>query len=244
MVMGEYCTRSCRFCAVKTHAKPPPPDPEEPKKLAEAAESLGLKYAVITSVTRDDLEDGGAEHIANCIRILKTKMPDLIVEALVPDFNCDRDAIRTIAAAGADVLSHNIETVERLTPKVRDRRASYRQSLEVLDLFRELSGGRSITKSGLMVGLGESEDEVVRAMSDLRDLDVEIITIGQYLCPGNEARYLAVSEYVKPETFKQYEKIGYELGFSHVASGPFVRSSYKAAEPFISGAIGSRVRRQ
>jgi len=240
MVMGEYCTRSCRFCAVKTMAKPPPLDEDEPKKLADAIETLGLKYAVITSVTRDDLADGGADHIVRCVREIKKTNPKIFVEALVPDFGGNEEAIRTMIGSGVDVLSHNIETVERLSPEIRDRRASYKQSLGVLKKINEISGARVITKSGLMVGFGESEDEVEKALEDLSDAGIEIVTIGQYLQPSKNARNIPVKEYVSPETFSRYEKIGYELGFRFVASGPFVRSSYRAAEPFIKGLIHAR----
>jgi len=202
----------------------------------------GLRYVVITSVTRDDLADGGSEHIARCVRELKTKIPDLIVEALVPDFNGNEEALKTIIGSGVDVVSHNIETIERLTPQIRDLRAGYRQSLEVLARLRELSDGKVITKSGLMVGFGESGDEVKKAMEDLRDVGVEIVTIGQYLQPTRTARHFPVKEYVSPETFERCKKTGYELGFKFVASGPFVRSSYRAAEPFARGILRSRRR--
>lgn len=238
MVMGEYCTRACRFCAVKMMAKPPPLDPDEPEKLAEAVESLKLKYIVVTSVTRDDLPDGGAGHIAECVKELKAKNPKLIVEILVPDFSADRRSVGIVARSGADVLSHNIETVERLTPVVRDKRAGYKQSLETLKLFRELTDKKTITKSGLMVGLGENEDEVKKALEDLREAGVEIVTIGQYLSPSKA--HLPVEEYITPEKFKEYEELAYSLGFKYVASGPFVRSSYKAAEPFIRGIFAGR----
>jgi lipoic acid synthetase len=240
LIMGGYCTRACRFCAIKTMAKPPPLDPEEPKKLAEAVSSLGLRYVVVTSVTRDDLPDGGAGHFADCVRALKTRMPDLIVETLVPDFLSREGPIATVAGSGVDVVSHNIETVERLSPKVRDRRAGYRQSLETLRLFREISEGKVITKSGLMVGFGEREEEVEKAMSNLRDDGVEILTLGQYLAPTKTPRHLPVHEYVAPERFADYEKKAYSLGFRYVASGPFVRSSYKAAEPFAKGILTTR----
>jgi lipoic acid synthetase len=233
MVMGEYCTRACRFCAVKTLAKPPPLDPEEPKKLAEAVQSLNLRYLVLTSVTRDDLEDGGAGHIAECVRQLKEKIPNLMVEVLVPDFRANEKAIQTIIGAQPDVVSHNIETVERLTPQVRDRRASYAQSLKVIQLYKGLSGGKLTTKSGIMVGLGEKEAEVLEAMKDLRGVGVEILTIGQYLQPTKTPRHLPVIEFVHPDQFAVYKKMGYELRFKYVASGPFVRSSYRAAEAFI-----------
>jgi lipoic acid synthetase len=229
MILGELCTRACRFCAVKT-GKPSAPDADEPKKLAEAVKTLGLKYVVITSVTRDDLPDGGAGHFADCVRELKRGGAKRVVETLIPDFG--RDALAKLVDAKPDVISHNLETVERLTPEVRDRRAGYRKSLEVLRMVRELSEGRIITKSGIMVGFGETDDEVVRTMADARDAGVEIFTIGQYLSPGNGARHLPVKEYVAEAKFAEYERAGYELGFRHVASGPLVRSSYKAAGVF------------
>ena len=242
MVMGDYCTRSCRFCAVKTLAMPPPPDGNEPEKLAEAVASLGLKYVVITSVTRDDLPDQGAGHIAQCVRSLR-KIPGLVIETLVPDFKADENAIRTLVSANPDVISHNIETVERLTPLVRDRRAGYRQSLETLRLARALSEGRIITKSGLMLGFGETKGEVVAAMMDLRSVGVDILTLGQYLAPSKSARHLPVREYVEPARFAEYKRLGYALGFRHVASGPFVRSSYRASEPFMKGIFQTGARR-
>ena len=221
---------------------------DEPKKLARAMKELdkdnGLNYVVITSVTRDDLPDGGSGHIARCVRAIKEikkRNPELVIEALVPDFGGDENAIRTMIDAGVDVLSHNIETVGRLTPEIRDRRASYRQSLGVLKKINEISCARVITKSGLMVGFGESEDEVGKAMKDLREMGVEILTIGQYLQPSKNARNIPVKEYVSPETFSRYERLGYKLGFKFVASGPFVRSSYRAAEPFIFGILKSRL---
>lgn len=234
MVLGEYCTRACRFCAIKTSANPPPPDPDEPRRLADAVFSLGLRYCVITSVTRDDLPDGGSGHIADCIRALRTKMPGLIIEVLVPDFKADKKAIMNILDAKPEVVSHNIETVERLTPRIRDRRAGYEQSLETLRLYRELSKN-TITKSGLMVGFGESDIEVEKTMADLRSAGVEILTIGQYLQPSS--RNAPVEEYVEENRFKSYEQKAYQSGFRYVASGPLVRSSYRAAEPFIKGTL-------
>jgi lipoyl synthase len=242
MVMGEHCTRACRFCAVKTMAKPFPLDPEEPENLARAVASLGLRYVVITSVTRDDLPDGGANHIAECVKKLRG-IRGLVIETLVPDFHAERGAIRIIAEAGPDVVSHNIETVERLTPVVRDGRAGYRQSLDALRQYREISGGKLVTKSGLMVGFGETEREVLAAMADLREAGVDILTIGQYLSPSKTRRHIQVSEYVRPETFAKYERDGYALGFRHVASGPFVRSSYRAAEPYAKGILVADTRR-
>jgi lipoic acid synthetase len=240
MVLGEFCTRGCRFCAVRTMAKPPPPDDEEPAKLAKAVSDLGLKYLVVTSVTRDDLPDGGSMHIARCILELKERNPGLVIEALVPDFRADRMAITNIIDSGPDVVSHNIETVERLSPRIRDPRASYDQSLEALRLYHGLSDGKIITKSGIMVGLGEDEGEMGRAMDDLRSAGVEILTIGQYLQPSIGPRHFPLKEYVSPERFKEYGTQAYEKGFGYVASGPLVRSSYMAAEPFIKGILRSR----
>jgi lipoic acid synthetase len=231
MVLGEFCTRCCRFCSVKSLASPPPPDPDEPENLARAVSELGLKYVVITSVDRDGLPDYGAGHFAECIRKLKTGNPGLLVEALVPDFNNDRGAIRKLTSSGVDVLGHNIETVERLTPKVRDRRAGYAKSLEVLRTFKTLNP-KLTTKSSIMLGLGESRDEVLEAMRDLHEAGVDILTIGQYLRPTKQQ--LSVERYVPPEEFGEYEELGREIGFRAVLSGPFVRSSYKAAELFSS----------
>jgi lipoyl synthase len=242
MVMGAHCTRACRFCAVKTMAKPPPLDKDEPARLASAVASLGLKYVVVTSVTRDDLPDGGAGHIAACVERLRS-IPGLIIETLVPDFLAEEGPIRALVAAGPHVISHNIETVERLTPAVRDRRAGYRQSLKALRLYHELSGGRIIVKSGLMLGFGESGAEVLDAMRDLRTAGASILTIGQYLSPSKSQRHLPVSEFITPGRFAELGRAGYGLGFSYVASGPFVRSSYRAAEPFLRGILSAESRR-
>ena len=243
MVLGDECTRTCRFCAVKKmqqnpklktgNANPLPPDPEEPKRLAEAIKELKLKYVVLTSVDRDDLPDYGAGHFANCIKKIKESNPGILVEALVPDFNNDKKAIATITSSGADVLGHNIETVERLTPKVRDARAGYRKSLDVLRAFKEQdTGNRKLkTKSSLMLGLGETKEEVLHAMKDLLHAKVDILTIGQYLQPTK--KQLPVIRYVPPEEFKEYETLGKDMGFKAVLAGPFVRSSYKASKVFL-----------
>jgi lipoic acid synthetase len=240
MILGEYCTRACRFCAVKTMARPPPPDPEEPQHLAEAVKSLGLKYVVITSVDRDDLPDGGAGHFAECVAAIREKSPNTIIELLIPDLNADPSSVKIVVDSMPDVISHNIETVERLTPMVRDHRASFRQSLATLRLAQMLSDGGIITKSGLMVGFGEKEDEVRSALEALRDAGVEVVTIGQYLSPS--PGHLRVEEFITPEAFKRYEAIAYNFGFSYVASGPLVRSSYMAGEPFINGILETRSR--
>jgi lipoic acid synthetase len=239
MIMGEICTRGCRFCAVKTSANPPPLDPGEPEKLAQAVSALKLKYIVITSVDRDDLEDGGASHYAECVRQVRKRNPDTIVETLIPDFKAQRPAIRKLVEAKPHVISHNLETVEGLTPEIRDMRAGYRQSLEVLGMVREMSEEKIITKSGIMVGFGEGREEVAAAMKDAKGVGVEIFTIGQYLAPS-EIHY-PVKEFVTPEQFADYEKQAYDLGFSFVASGPLVRSSFRAGEPFIKKIIRTRV---
>ncbi len=236
MLMGDVCTRGCRFCHVKTAARPPPLDPEEPRHLAEAVARLGLDYIVVTSVDRDDLPDGGAGHFADAIRRLKA-IPGLLVEVLTPDFRGDAGAVRAVGGAAPDVFANNIETVRRLTPVVRDARAGYDQTLAVLALmkreFREV-----VTKSSIMVGLGETEAEVVETMRDLRAAGVEILTLGQYLRPS--AWHLPVVEWVTPARFGAYREAGRSLGCRYVASGPLVRSSYRAGELFLRGELEAR----
>ncbi len=236
MLMGDTCTRGCRFCHVKTAAHPPPLDPDEPRHLAEAVAQLGLDYIVVTSVDRDDLADGGAGHFAEAIRRLK-EIPGLLVEVLTPDFRGDPDAVRIVGRAAPDVFANNLETVRRLTPVVRDARAGYDQTLGVLEqMHREFP--RIVTKSSIMVGLGETEAEVHEAMRDLRAHGVEILTLGQYLRPS--AWHLPVQEWISPERFAAYREQGLALGFRYVASGPLVRSSYRAAELLLRGEIASR----
>jgi lipoic acid synthetase len=227
MLMGNVCTRGCRFCDVNS-GTPSLLDPLEPRHLAEAVGRLGLDYLVVTSVNRDELPDGGASHFAQAIVELRRAAPKTLVEVLTPDFQGSRDALQMIVDARPTVAAHNVETVERLTPRVRDRRATYRQSLEVLEYYKR-SGMR--TKSSIMLGLGESEDEVVQAMRDLRSVDCDILTLGQYLRPSQ--KHLAVEEFVRPEVFSKLAREGLELGFRFVAAGPLVRSSYKAGEYFI-----------
>jgi lipoic acid synthetase len=239
MIMGDTCTRGCRFCAVKTSPNPPPLDPDEPANLASAISELKLKYVVITSVDRDDLEDDGASHYAECIGQIRKKNPKTIVEALTPDFRGKIPSIRKVIGSKPHVISHNLETVEGLTPEVRDLRASYGQSLEVLKSMKELSEGKIITKSGIMVGFGETKDEVIRTMEDAKEAGVEIFTIGQYLSPSDS--HYPVKEFIRPEVFEEYEKKGYDIGFSFVASGPLVRSSFRAGEPFARKLIQTRV---
>ncbi|HET6412069.1 MAG TPA: lipoyl synthase [Anaeromyxobacter sp.] len=236
MLMGDVCTRGCRFCNVKTASRPPPLDPDEPRHLAEAIAKLELDYIVVTSVDRDDLPDGGAGHFAEAIRLLK-EIPGLLVEVLTPDFRGDPEAVRTVGRASPDVFANNIETVRRLTPVVRDARAGYDQTLEVLArMHREFPG--VVTKSSIMMGLGESETEVLETMGDLRALSVEILTLGQYLRPS--AWHLPVQEWISPERFAAYREQGLALGFRYVAAGPLVRSSYRAGELFLRGEIESR----
>src|SRR5574338_154538 len=236
MLMGDVCTRGCRFCHVKTAAHPPPLDPDEPRHLAEAVRALGLDCIVVTSVDRDDLPDGGAGHFAEAIRRLK-ELPGLLVEVLTPDFRGDPEAVRAVGRAGPDVFANNLETVRRLTPVVRDAKAGYDQTLGVLARMKD-EFPAVVTKSSIMVGLGEEEAEVLQAMEDLRAQGVEILTLGQYLRPS--AWHLPVVEYVKPERFAAYREAGLRLGFRYVASGPLVRSSYRAAELFLRGEIESR----
>ncbi len=236
MLMGDTCTRGCRFCQVKTAARPPALDPDEPRHVADAVRKLDLDYVVVTSVDRDDLPDGGAAHFAEAIRRLK-EIPGLLVEVLTPDFQGDAGAVRTVGNAGPDVFANNLETVRRLTPAVRDGRAGYDQTLGVLALMKREFPAVA-TKSSIMVGLGERTDEVEQAMRDLRGAGVEVLTLGQYLRPS--AWHLPVVEFVTPEAFAAYEATGRELGFRYVASGPLVRSSYRAGELFMKGVIESR----
>jgi lipoic acid synthetase len=235
MLMGDVCSRACRFCMV-TPGKPGGVlDDLEPENVSLALSQLGLSYVVLTSVDRDDLADGGAAHFAKTIRLIKEKIPDLLVEVLIPDFQGDLDAIGTVIDAHPDVIAHNIETTLSLTSKVRDPRATYWQSLSVLRNIKKL-GGRVYTKSSIMVGLGETREEVVQTMSHLRMAGVDFLTIGQYLRPS--ARHLPVVEYVVPEEFEVLRRAGEAMGFRYVASGPLVRSSYRAGEFFIRSAIG------
>ncbi len=225
MIAGERCTRACGFCAVAT-AKPLPLEEDEPQRVAEAIRRLKLKHVVITAVARDDVADGGALHFARTIEAIRSVDPDIIVEVLTPDFNGKDDPIRVVVDAKPNIFNHNLETVERLTPMVRSR-AKYRLSLDVLRRVREMDP-EAITKSGLMLGLGETETEIFQAMDDLREANVTVLTLGQYLRPTPQ--HLPVVEYVSPETFQLYGDIARNKGFEFVASGPLVRSSYHAAD--------------
>lgn len=242
MLMGDTCTRGCRFCAVKTARRGQALDPDEPDKIAESVAAMGLDYVVLTSVDRDDLPDQGAGHFATTIKAIKAADPRILVEVLIPDFKGDSEALAQIVAARPEVIAHNVETVRRLSPRVRDAKASYAQSLDVLRQLRQMSpaGGKvgtdyGFTKSALMVGLGETEDELLLAMDDLRSVDVNILTIGQYLQPTK--KHLEVVEYVPPERFEALQRAAEAKGFLFVASGPLVRSSYRAGEFFIRNAV-------
>jgi len=237
MLMGDTCTRGCRFCSVKTARKPPPLDPEEPVNTAQAVAQWGLDYVVLTSVDRDDLEDGGSAHIAETIRELKATKPSLLVECLSPDFSGNEESVRNVVTSGLDVFAHNIETVERMTPAVRDPRAKYRQTLQVLK-FAKTTQPDLVTKTSIMLGLGETDDEVLTTMEDLRKMNVDCLTLGQYMQPTK--RHLKVKEYVTPGQFAHWESVGRELGFLYTASGPLVRSSYKAGEFFIKNIVERR----
>ena len=223
MVLGEICTRRCSFCAIP-QGDPQAVDDEEPIRLAEAARRLGLKHVVVTTVTRDDLEDGGASHFVKVIERLRLVCPEATVEVLTSDFKGSEEAIRKVVAAGPDIYNHNLETVERLQRRLRPF-AKYDRSLRVLALAREADPD-CLTKSGLMVGLGETEEEVSKTLNDLRRVGCELLTIGQYL--QSDRRNLPVVEFVHPEQFQVYERKAYDLGFAFVSSGPFVRSSYLA----------------
>lgn len=225
MILGDSCTRNCGFCGVN-HGRPLPVDPEEPAHVAQAAAKMELRYVVVTSVTRDDLPDGGASQFADTIRMIGTEIPNARVEVLISDLKGEWDSLKVILDAVPFVLNHNVETVPRLYSEVRPQ-AKYRRSLELLETAKLLRSS-IYTKSGLMVGLGESPEEVTEVLKDLRSVGCDFITIGQYLRPSRNN--LPVVEYVTPDQFEAYKQVGYEMGFRHVASGPFVRSSYHAAE--------------
>ena len=240
MIMGDTCTRGCRFCSVKTSRKPPPLDNDEPEKVSDAIAKWGLDYVVLTSVDRDDLDDQGSNHFRLVIQKLKEKKPDILVEALTPDFQGNEKLIRAVASSGLDVYAHNLETVERLTPNVRDRRANYKQSLDVLKYSKTV--GNCLTKTSLMLGLGESEEELMTTLEDLRAIDVDVVTFGQYLQPTR--RHLPVKNYVTPEEFEEWQIKAENMGFKYVASGPLVRSSYKAGEFFLKNYLTERKNEQ
>jgi lipoic acid synthetase len=225
MILGDICTRSCGFCAIKV-GKPLTVDAEEPTRVAETAKAMGLKHIVVTSVARDELPDEGAGQFAATIKALREAIPNAIVEVLTPDFKGKGWCIKIVADALPDIYNHNIETVERLTPEVRVG-ARYHRTLELLQSVKRMDS-RIYTKSGIMLGLGETKEEVIQTLKDLRQAGVDAITIGQYLRPT--MRHLKVQEYIHPEVFAEYERVGMEMGFLFVASGPFIRSSYNAIE--------------
>jgi len=227
MILGDVCTRNCRFCAIE-HGHPSSVDPDEPQAVASAARQLGLRHVVVTSVTRDDLTDGGAGHFAATIRALHNELPEAAVEVLIPDFGGSAAALQQVIDAGPDVINHNVETVPRIYAAVRPQ-AIYRRSLALLQAVGE-SGMGLLSKSGLMLGLGETTGEVIEVMADLRSVHCAVLTIGQYLSPS-PAHYPVV-EYLHPDAFKNLEKIGYDMGFLEVNAGPLVRSSYHAADIF------------
>lgn len=229
MILGDTCTRACRFCNVKTGNPQGWVDDNEPDQVAESCLSMGLKYVVITMVDRDDMDDGGATHIAKVVERIKAIKPEIKVELLAGDFRGEETHLKTLLTSPPEVFAHNLETVERLTPRVRDARAKYKQSLEVLQNVKTLKKD-IFTKSALMLGLGETIDEVKTTLQDMRKYDVDFVTIGQYMRPTK--RHLSIKEWVKPETFKELESYAREIGFLGVASSPLVRSSYKAREFF------------
>ncbi len=231
MILGNICTRYCKFCATQTGNPHGEIDLTEPERVKKAVEELGLKYVVLTSVTRDDLKDQGASIYAATIRAIKSLNKNIRVEVLTPDFYASREIIESVVRAGPDVFAHNVETVKRLTPQVRDRRFSYRKSLETLKIVKEINPD-ILTKSGFMVGLGETEEEILSTMEDLRNVGCDILTIGQYLMPTR--RHLPVKKYYSPSEFEHIKEKGLEMGFKYIASGPLVRSSYRAAEAFVS----------
>ncbi|MGY4706360.1 lipoyl synthase [Candidatus Bipolaricaulota sp. J31] len=229
MILGDVCTRTCRFCATRVGWPGRKVDPEEPTRIAAAVRELGLSYVVITSVDRDDLPDGGAAHWARTIRAVQEAVPGITVEALIPDFSGARGALEEVLAAGPAVVGHNIETVRRLTPQVRDPRASYELSLEVLRAIKELSPG-IITKSSLLLGLGEGEKEIRETLRDLLDAGVDILVLGQYLRPG--PRQVPVSRYLPPGEFMAWREEALRMGFRAVVAGPLVRTSFRAREVY------------
>lgn len=225
MMCGDVCTRACGFCATRT-AKPRPLDPEEPRKVAEAVANMKLSHTVVTMVTRDDLKDGAAGHIAATIREIRKASPQTIIEVLTSDFNGNEEALAMVMEARPHIFNHNIETVERLTPLVRFR-AQYRRSLHMLQRALEMAPGMVVTKSGIMLGLGETRAEIEQAMDDLRAHGVTVLTMGQYLRPS--ARHLPVIDYLRPEVFDELRDVALAKGFRHVASGPLIRSSHHDA---------------
>ncbi len=235
MVLGDECTRRCRFCAVKTLDRPAPPDPLEPQHVGEAVAAMAVGYVVVTSVDRDDLPDGGAGHFAACVRAIRARSPACVVETLIPDYT--GESLALLMEARPDVLAHNVEVVPRLQRKIRDPRCSFERSLATLSEAKALAP-EALTKSSLMLGLGERREEVLESLRLLRGCGVDLLTLGQYLRPT--PRHAPVREYVEPAVFADYQVLGEELGFRHVAAGPLVRSSYRAGEFFAERFVRER----
>jgi len=228
-ILGDTCTRACRYCYVNSGKPEHPPDPLEPLRLAQTAAQMGLKHVVVTSVDRDDVPDRGAGHYAATIRALKQKLPAASIEVLTPDFlGAEEEALRTVLGARPEVFNHNIETVRRLHPRMRGAKASYDKALWLLTRAKEIADYPVLTKSGIIVGLGETNEEVVETMRDLREHGVDVVTIGQYLQPSS--RHAQIDRWVHPDEFRWFREQGEELGFGSVFSGPLVRSSYRADE--------------
>ncbi|PAU87693.1 lipoyl synthase [Pseudomonas sp. WN033] len=235
MLMGSVCTRACRFCAVDTGNPHGWLDHEEPENTAKSVELMALRYIVLTSVDRDDLADGGASHYAACVRAIKQRTPQVVVEALTPDFDAELSAIEQVVDSGLEVFAQNVETVKRLTYEVRDPRAGYEKTLKVLEHAKR-HRPQVLTKTSLMVGLGETDDEIFQTFDDLRAIGVDIVTLGQYLQPTRN--HLPVKRWVSPEEFNRYREVGLEKGFMEVAAGPLVRSSYRADRVFEKNNLG------
>lgn len=236
MLLGHTCTRGCRFCAVTTGNPRGAVDPREPQHVARAIAKLGLRYVVLTMVDRDDLLDGGADHVAETVLALRNHQPTALVEVLVSDFTGQRAHVARVLESQPHVFAHNVEVTRRLTPTIRDPRCSYDRSLSVLDMAKDLAP-RGLTKSSIMVGVGETQEEVFETLRDLRSARVDVATLGQYLRPTE--KHAPVARYVSPDEFAEYERYGLDLGFQYVASGPLVRSSYHAAEAFVAARVAS-----
>ena len=228
LILGRTCTRNCTFCAIPSEEHPPAPDPGEPDRIAQAAAELGLTHVVITSVTRDDLEDGGSSHFATTVKALKKRNPQIVVEVLIPDFQGSPTALGKVVESDPDIINHNLETVPRLYPEVRPQ-AMYSRSIDLLKMVKGFNPGK-ITKSGLMLGLGEEKEEVLQVMANLRSVSCDLLTLGQYLQPSG--RHHPVVRYIPPEEFEELRREGEEMGFRGVFSAPLVRSSFHAAEVF------------
>jgi lipoic acid synthetase len=233
MIMGDTCTRACRFCAVKTSNAPPALDEHEPQKVADAISAWGLDYVVFTSVDRDDLPDYGSGHISKCVEEVKMRSPEMLVEVLSPDFSGDEEGVDRVVDSGVDVFAHNVETVEELQSVVRDRRAGWDRSIRALERAKE--SGAPVTKTSLMLGVGETPEQIYSCLTKLRESGVDVVTFGQYMRPSK--KHMRVAEYVTPAAFEHWKQVAEQMGFKYVASGPMVRSSYRAGEYFIKNIL-------